>query len=92
MGTRVEERLAPFFAVGDGGAIERVWDGPIERIAAPDEAASVFGDALPVLTVACSGDIATLVSANPKSCRGLRRREKPAQPSPRRQVRRCCRD
>ncbi|MDB5679579.1 4-hydroxythreonine-4-phosphate dehydrogenase PdxA [Sphingomonas bacterium] len=54
---RVEERLAPFFAVGDGSAIERVWDGPIERIAAPDEAASVFGSALPVLTVACAGDI-----------------------------------
>ena len=54
---RSEERLAPFFAVGDARAIARVWDGPIERIAAPDEAAAVFGGALPVLTVDCARDI-----------------------------------
>ena len=54
---RTEERLAPFFAVGDGRAVARVWDGPIERIAAPDEAAAVFDEALPVLTVECVSHI-----------------------------------
>ena len=54
---RTEERLSPFFAVGDCRAISRVWDGPVERIEAPDAAAAVFGDALPVLTVECASDI-----------------------------------
>jgi 4-hydroxythreonine-4-phosphate dehydrogenase len=54
---RTEERLAPFFAVGDGRAIARVWEGPIERIGAPDEAAAVFDKALPVLTVECASHI-----------------------------------
>jgi len=56
---RGEERLAPFFAVGDGRAIARVWDGPVARIGAPDEAVAVFGDALPLLTVECAGEIET---------------------------------
>ncbi len=54
---RAEERLVPFFAVGDGRAVARVWDGPIQRIAAPDEAAAVFDHALPVLTVECASTI-----------------------------------
>lgn len=54
---RAEERLAPFFAVGDGRAVSRVWDGPIERIRAPGEAEAVFGGALPVLTIDCASEI-----------------------------------
>ncbi|MBX3593296.1 4-hydroxythreonine-4-phosphate dehydrogenase PdxA [Sphingomonas sp.] len=49
--------LAPFFAVGDPRAVERVWDGPIARIESPADAAAAFGEALPVLTVTCTGDI-----------------------------------
>lgn len=54
---RTEERLAPFFAVGDARAVAQIWDGPIQRIGAPDEAAAVFDDALPVLTVECADAI-----------------------------------
>ncbi|MBS0478615.1 MAG: 4-hydroxythreonine-4-phosphate dehydrogenase PdxA [Proteobacteria bacterium] len=54
---RAEERLPPFFAVGDGRAVARVWDGPTVRIGAPGEALAAFGDALPVLTVECASDI-----------------------------------
>ncbi|WP_216073815.1 hypothetical protein, partial [Acinetobacter baumannii] len=45
------QSLAPFFAIGCPGAVERVWDGPVVRIDNPDQAAAVFGDALPVLAV-----------------------------------------
>lgn len=51
---RRDERLAAFFAVGDPCAIERVWNGPVQPIGAPSEAASVFDHALPILTVACA--------------------------------------
>ena len=54
---RALHTLAPFFAVGDPAAVERVWNGPVARIDSPDEAARAFETALPVLTVACSGDI-----------------------------------
>lgn len=49
--------LAPFFAIGDARAIERVWHGPVVRIDTPDHAASAFADALPVMTVADAGEI-----------------------------------
>lgn len=49
--------LAPFFAVGDARAVERVWRGPIARIDAPEQAMAAFADALPVLTVADAGEI-----------------------------------
>lgn len=54
---RDAHKLAPFFAVGDVRAIERVWTGPIQRIDAPEDAARVFADALPVISVADSGEI-----------------------------------
>lgn len=54
---RVEERLAPFFAVGDARAVATVWNGPVTRIDTPSDAAAVFDDALPVLTVEDAGDI-----------------------------------
>ncbi|MEZ0242616.1 MAG: 4-hydroxythreonine-4-phosphate dehydrogenase PdxA [Sphingomonas sp.] len=49
--------LSPFFAVGDERAIAAVWDGPVVRIASPEEAADVFPTALPVISVADSGEI-----------------------------------
>ncbi len=51
---RVEERLPPFFAVGDVGAIEATWNGPVAVIAEPAQATSLFTDALPVIRVADS--------------------------------------
>ena len=54
---RRKARLAPFFAVGDARAIERVWAGPIATIDAPDAAAGAFAGALPVLSVEDAGAI-----------------------------------
>jgi 4-hydroxythreonine-4-phosphate dehydrogenase len=54
--------LPPFVAVGDARAIERVWGGPIARIADLNAAAAVFGEALPVLTV---GDAGAIVPGEP---------------------------
>jgi 4-hydroxythreonine-4-phosphate dehydrogenase len=52
---RDEAGLAPFFAVGDASSIAPAWNGPVVRIATPDEALGVFDAALPVLHVADSG-------------------------------------
>lgn len=49
--------LAPFFAVGDPRAVSAVWDGPVQAIDSPEDAASVFPDALPVIAVADAGEI-----------------------------------
>lgn len=49
--------LPPFFAVGDARAIEAVWQGPVERIASPAEAMSVFERALPLIVVDDAGGI-----------------------------------
>ncbi len=49
--------LPPFFAVGDVRAIEKVWDGPVERVSAPSDALALFGTALPVLSIQDAGDI-----------------------------------
>ena len=49
--------LPPFFAVGDVRAIEKVWDGPVERVSAPCDAVALFGTALPVLSIQDAGDI-----------------------------------
>lgn len=54
---RREERLLPFFAVGDVRAIARVWDGPVAHIDSPSGALAAFDDALPVLTVEDTGEI-----------------------------------
>lgn len=56
-GLRQQHDLAPFFAVGDVRAIERVWNGPVERVSEPSDAARLFGSALPVLSVQDAGDI-----------------------------------
>lgn len=49
--------LAPFFAVGDPRAVEKVWDGPIVLIGDPSEAEAAFPDALPILSVGDAGDV-----------------------------------
>ena len=54
---RREDRLTPFFAVGDGRAVARIWDGPIVRIDSPSAAASAFDEGLPVLAVECAGEV-----------------------------------
>lgn len=51
------QALPVFFAVGDPRSIAAVWDGPVATIANPDEARALFGEALPVLAVAGSGEI-----------------------------------
>lgn len=50
-------QLAPFFVIGDPGAIERVWAGPVALVTDPGQAKSIFGNALPVLAVEHPGDI-----------------------------------
>ena len=54
---RLDAGLAPFFAVGDARSIEAVWAGPIAVISDPDQAAGLFGRALPVLQVVDAGEI-----------------------------------
>ena len=54
---RVSAGLAPFFAVGSRASIETVWQGPIETIATPSDAAQVFSRALPLIQVDEPGEI-----------------------------------
>jgi 4-hydroxythreonine-4-phosphate dehydrogenase len=54
---RAVHSLAPFFAVGDARAIERVWDGPVVLITDPDQTEAAFPNGLPVIEVADGGDI-----------------------------------
>ena len=54
---RHEQHLAPFFAIGDRRSIAAVWDGPLRRIGAPDEATACFGEALPIMEVEDAGEI-----------------------------------
>ncbi|MGC6399389.1 4-hydroxythreonine-4-phosphate dehydrogenase PdxA [Sphingomonas sp. FW199] len=53
---RVEDRVPPFFVVGDIRSIQRIWQGPVRAVAEPGEAAAVFADALPVLSIVDAGD------------------------------------
>lgn len=54
---REDYRLPPFFAVGDVRSLTAVWNGPVERIAAPAEAAEVYGRALPLIVVDDAAEI-----------------------------------
>ncbi len=54
---RTETGLPPFFAVGDAGSIGIHWPGPVARIAAPEDAVSVFDTALPVLHIVDCGPV-----------------------------------
>lgn len=49
--------MPPFFAIGDRRSIAAVWDGPIETLGTPGDAASVYGRALPLIQVDDPGDI-----------------------------------
>jgi 4-hydroxythreonine-4-phosphate dehydrogenase len=51
---RLDEKLPPFFAVGDLAAVEAVWAGPVEAIGSPTEAARVWESALPLVQIADS--------------------------------------
>ena len=59
---RVVANLPPFVAVGDARAIERVWAGPIARVADMAAAVEAFATALPVLTI---GDAGAIVPGEP---------------------------
>jgi 4-hydroxythreonine-4-phosphate dehydrogenase len=54
---RERHGLAPFFAVGDIRSIAAVWKGPVARVSSPQEAASIFNDALPLIQVEDAGEI-----------------------------------
>ena len=54
---REQERLPPFFAIGDRRAIAAVWDGPIITLAAPGDAAAAFASGLPLVQVDDPGEI-----------------------------------
>lgn len=54
---REAEALPPFFAVGNRRALTAVWNGPVETLADPADAAGVFGRALPLVQVDDPGDI-----------------------------------
>lgn len=54
---REREQLPPFFAVGDVRSINAVWNGPVQRIAGPEETAKVFPQALPLIQVEDAGEI-----------------------------------
>jgi 4-hydroxythreonine-4-phosphate dehydrogenase len=53
---RAAEGLAPFFAVGAPEALRAVWDGPLEVVAGPDEAALCFPGRLPVIRIDAAGE------------------------------------
>jgi 4-hydroxythreonine-4-phosphate dehydrogenase len=54
---RREEALRPFFAIGDPRSITKIWDGPLQRIEDPADAAGCFDTALPIMEVEDAGDI-----------------------------------
>ncbi|SNS29702.1 4-hydroxythreonine-4-phosphate dehydrogenase [Sphingomonas laterariae] len=54
---RDRDCLPPFFAVGDARSITSVWNGPLQRIHSPDEAATVFAGALPLIQMEDAGEI-----------------------------------
>lgn len=55
--------LAPFFAIGDPRAVRAVWDGPLEIIGDPADAAAAFERGLPILPM---GDMADAVPGQPQ--------------------------
>lgn len=46
---RRDQKLQPFFAIGDANNFGAHWSGPITRIEQPSDAANAFDNALPVL-------------------------------------------
>ncbi|HEX8450220.1 MAG TPA: 4-hydroxythreonine-4-phosphate dehydrogenase PdxA [Allosphingosinicella sp.] len=53
---RVADGVPPFFAVGAPEALRSVWGGPVQVVAAPDEAAACFEGALPVIRIDSAGE------------------------------------
>ena len=54
---RREDRLRPFFAIGDIRSISTVWKGPLRRIGDPAAAMECFDEALPIMEVEDAGEI-----------------------------------
>ena len=54
---RASENLPSFVAIGDAGAVEAVWDGPIARITDMDDACEAYQDALPIWHMRDAGPI-----------------------------------
>jgi 4-hydroxythreonine-4-phosphate dehydrogenase len=54
---RHSENLPPFFAIGDRRAITAVWNGRIETLGAPADAAEAFDHSLPLIQVDDPGEI-----------------------------------
>ena len=54
---RHDANLPCFFAIGDRRSISAVWDGPVEVLASPGDAAAVSAHALPLVQVDDPGDI-----------------------------------
>ena len=54
---RDTENLPPFFAIGDRRALAAVWDGPVETLGSPADAAAAFDHALPLVQVDDPGEI-----------------------------------
>ena len=48
--------LPPFFAVGAPEALRAVWEGPLQVVAGPDEAAICFPGSLPVIRIDAAGE------------------------------------
>jgi 4-hydroxythreonine-4-phosphate dehydrogenase len=53
---REAEGLPPFFAVGAPEALRAVWDGPLQVVSGPDEAAICFPGKLPVIRIDAAGE------------------------------------
>ncbi len=54
---RNQDRLAPFFAIGDLRSISTVWKGPLRKIDGPEAAIACFDEALPIMEVEDAGEI-----------------------------------
>ena len=54
---RAQDRLSPFFAIGDPRSISTVWKGPLRKVDGPAEAAACFDEALPIMEVEDAGEI-----------------------------------
>lgn len=54
--------LPPFVAIGDAAAIDAIWDGPVARVGAMDEASLLFDEALPVWHLEDSGPLTPGIS------------------------------
>jgi 4-hydroxythreonine-4-phosphate dehydrogenase len=54
---RAQDRLTPFFAIGDLRSISTVWKGPLRKIDGPAAAAACFDEALPIMEVEDAGEI-----------------------------------